>query len=108
MRVDGVDLSQVDASDRFRDPRGGDGRGTGRIGQGEPELPYEVHRELRSHRREPAAAPRGTSSALICSRPPPVLRRRERRQSYSTPSTTHYVPDYSGANFTRREVVNLL
>jgi hypothetical protein len=39
---DGVDLSHVDAGDRFRNPRGGDAQGTGRISQGEPELPYEV------------------------------------------------------------------
>jgi hypothetical protein len=86
--VDGVDLSHVDSGDRFRDPRGGDAQGTGRIGPGEPDLRHEVHRELRSHRRERAAPPRRNSSALICSRPLPVLRRRGRRQSYSTPSTT--------------------
>jgi len=54
--VDGVDLSHVDSGDRFRDPRCGDAKGRGRIGQREPELRHEGHRELRAHRREPAAA----------------------------------------------------
>jgi len=99
--VDGADLSHVDSGDRFRDPRGGDAQGTGRIGQAEPELRHEVHRELRSHRRDPAAAPRRNSSALICSRPPPVLHRRGHRQSYSTPSTTHYASIWGGVRGTR-------
>ena len=76
---DGFSGATLAVGIRFRNARHGGPELARGIGQGEPELRHQVHRELRTPPRAGGGA-RRNSRALICPRPPP------RPPSQGTPS----------------------